>query len=49
MFGRYLNAEERKKIKEAKDKERMLNEYTAGAVARMTPKPTTKKLRGGME
>lgn len=46
MFGRYLNAEERKKIKEAKEKEKIINHYMAGAVARMTPKACTKKMRG---
>ena len=48
-MARILSKEEREKIKEAKQKERLLNGYIAGAVAHMTPKRRSKKMRGGVE
>ena len=49
MLGRYLSKEEREKIKKAKEKERIINNYVSGAVARMTPKKCRRKLKGGFE
>ena len=48
-MARILSKEERERVKEAKQKERLLNGYIAGAVARMTPKRCSKKMRGGVE
>ena len=48
-MARILSKEEREKIKEAKAKERLLNGYIAGAVARMTPKRCIRKMRGSHE
>ena len=48
-MARILTQEEREKIRETKAKERLLNGYIADAVARMTPKRSSKKMRGGVE
>ena len=48
-MARILSKEERERVKEAKAKERMLNGYIADAVARMTPKRSSKKMRGSAE
>jgi len=48
-MARILTDKERQMIKEAKGKERLLNGYIAGAVARMTPKRSNHKMSGGVE
>lgn len=43
--GRMLTESEREKIKENKHKEREYKGYVCSAISRMTPKPSTKRMK----
>lgn len=45
LNSRFLTKEDREKIKKKKEEERVFNNYLAGAVDRMTPRPQNYRVK----